>query len=97
MSVQSTMKQILLRIKDFGTTILCLGTLFWSHMAQKNNDIDSKYIFKHTLSIQKCQFHRKMPFQTKGSSACKYTIQGYSADPFSKNSCQISIQHCHKS
>jgi hypothetical protein len=64
---------------------------------KQHNDTDSKYIFKHTLSIQECRFHRKMPFHAKASSARKYTIQGYSADHFSQDSCQISIEHCHKS
>jgi len=76
MTIQLTMTQILLRIKDFGTIILYLGTLFWNRMAHKNNDTHSKYTFKRTLSIQKCQFHRKMPLRAKVSSACKYTIQG---------------------
>jgi hypothetical protein len=35
--------------------------------------LTGNYIFKHTLSIQKCQFHIKMPFQAKSFSACKYT------------------------
>jgi hypothetical protein len=65
MNVQSTMTQILLRIKDFGTIIIYLGTQYWNHLGHKNNDTDSKYIFKHTFSIQKRQFHKKCHFRPK--------------------------------